>query len=91
MSASPVFRVFCDSNDRGGNGALWLHLARSVKDLEAIGAEPRDGPHVWLVMPDEFEVEGILRFDNELNFWVGDADWATIQYLDHPINELRDE
>lgn len=82
MSERPQHAVFFDSNDSNGDGAFFLTTARSEKDLSGIGADLKDGLHVMLVMPDEFEVEGALCFNARLGCWLGQADLDTIRYLD---------
>ena len=69
----PLHRVFFDSNLGDDVGGYPLLFDQSKRDLVAIGDELREGLRVIIYMPDELEVEAILRRGNicEQECWVG--------------------
>jgi hypothetical protein len=64
-----MHRVFFDSNAGGDEWGYLLWFDSSRRDLEAIGAEVREGLHVVIYMPQELEAEAVLKFDNEFGCW----------------------
>jgi hypothetical protein len=75
-------RIFFDSNEGTHEHGYWLNLSKSRRDLERLGDQLREGLHVLLHMPDEFEVEAVLRFDIQSDHWVGMPVAGTLRYLD---------
>ena len=75
-------RIFFDSNEGTLQNGYWLNLPTSRRDLEKLGEQLREGLHVLLHMPTEFEVEAVLTFDREFNLWVGMPVASTLRYLD---------
>ena len=60
----------------------WLGFDQSLKDLEALGTELRQGTAVTIYMPDELEMTATLRFEAKAKVWWGDPVADTIMYLD---------
>ncbi len=78
-----LHRVYFDTNDAAGMvDGYWLGLAQSRKDLEAIGDDLRDGLRVTIYMPNELEMDAILRFDATDAVWCAELIEGTVVYLD---------
>ena len=75
-------RVFFDANDGSIEDGYWLGFDKSRSDLEALGAELREGATVTICMPNELEMIAKLRFDAAENVWWADPVATSITYLD---------
>jgi len=60
-----------DTNDGDGQFGYQLVFADSLKDLAAIGDDLRDGLRVIIYMPQELEMEAVLKFDPKAGIWLG--------------------
>jgi hypothetical protein len=74
-----MIRIYADFNDQDEQGRVRLDTVGSLRDIEMHRNVLIDGMRVILYTPDEFEVEGILIYDE---MWRGVADYTTIRYLD---------
>lgn len=61
------YRVFFDGNTGDQEGGYLLFFELSLKDLQKINPEPREGTPVLLYDPGELEVEARLTFDPEFD------------------------
>lgn len=72
-----MLRIYVDINNRDEQDRIRLNTTGSKRDLHNHASEILDGLRVILYMTDEFEVEGILVFDE---IWRGIPDWSTLRY-----------
>lgn len=63
-------RIYFDTNEGTHDWGYELTLRRSLRDLDAISPQLRDGLHVIIYMPGELEMEATLKFDLGNNRWV---------------------
>ena len=71
-------RIYADFQKVDASGFLVLTAQGSIRDLGFLGT-PREGQRVVFYSddendagePDELEVEGALKFDSNLNIWLG--------------------
>jgi hypothetical protein len=75
-------KVFFDTNDGSSERGYWLGFEQSRKDLEALGADLREGATVTIYMPDELEMTATLRFDTAADVWWADPVESSITRLD---------
>jgi len=64
-------RIFFDTNAGTSEAGYLLHFAKSLEDINEIEGGPYEGMNVIIYMPDELEMEAILRFDDEFECWRG--------------------
>jgi hypothetical protein len=72
-----VPRIYADGNDVADNGCFMLHITGSLKDIERYRGHMVTGMRAVFNVQDEFEVEGVLRYDEENKMWLGCPDWKT--------------
>ncbi len=77
-----MHRVSFDTNEGSHDIGYWLHLPNSLLDIASIGNNIHDGLHVIIYMPDELEMEAVLKFDKEGGFWKAIPIPDTIKHLD---------
>ena len=70
-------RIYADANDMAEGGYFMLHVTGSLKDIERYRGQLRPGMRVLFNVQDEFEVEGVLKYDEGNKMWLGDPDWDT--------------
>ena len=75
-------RIFFDTNDGTEPGGYWLGFERSKADLAAHRLAVSDGARVVIYMPDELEIEAVLRFESSEQVWWADPVPGTLRYLD---------
>ncbi len=54
-----------------------LHVAGSLQDIEKYRGQLKPGMRVLLNVQEEFEVEGVLDYDEEDKIWLGRPNWET--------------
>ena len=76
-------RIYFDTNDRDDSGpeAYSLNISGAQKDIQRLGDSIHPGMRVLLYMTDELEVEAILQYNSQYQYWVGHADMSTLHYL----------
>jgi hypothetical protein len=84
--ADQLPRVFCDFNATISEDGYALWLPKSKDDLDALGADLREGLRVVIHQPGELEMQAVLAFDVQYNTWVGTAVEGTTRYLDGSEN-----
>lgn len=72
-----MIRIYTDFNSQDERGRVWLDTVGSLKDIEMHRGALSEGMRVVLYVPDEFEVEAVLTFDQA---WKGMPDLSTIRY-----------
>ena len=58
-------------------GRFMLNIAGALKDIERYRGQLQPGMRALFNVQDEFEVEGILDYDEEKEMWLGRPDWDT--------------
>jgi hypothetical protein len=71
--------MYFDENERDEHGGFDLIIPGSQHDIEAAGADLRDGLHVILYDNAEIEVEAVLRLDTRYRRWMGSPIWSTLK------------
>ncbi len=75
-----MHRVFFDTNEGSHHHGYDLHLPSSIEDLQKIGDELRDGLRVAIYMPEELEMEALLSFKEESDYWIAIPVEGTIKH-----------
>ncbi len=70
-------RIYADANDMAEGGCFMLNVAGSLEDMERYAGQLRPGMRALLNVQDDFEVEGVLDYDEENKMWLGRPDWST--------------
>ncbi len=70
-------RIYADGNDMNEGGCFMLDIAGSLKDIARYAGQLRPGMRALFNVQDEFEVEGVLDYDEENKIWLGRPDWDT--------------
>jgi hypothetical protein len=70
-------RIYADANDMAEGGRFMLNIAGALKDIERYRGQLQPGMRALFNVQDEFEVEGILDYDEENEMWLGRPDWDT--------------
>ena len=72
-----MIRIYADFNSCDEQGRVRLSTVGSLKDIKQYEHMLEEGMRVILYTPDEFEVAGILVFED---IWLGIPDFSTINY-----------
>ena len=70
-------RIYADANDVAEGGSFMLNVAGSLEDIERYGGRLRPGMRALFNVQGEFEVEGVLGYDEQNKMWLGRPDWKT--------------
>ncbi len=70
-------RIYADANDMAEGGSFMLNVAGSLVDIERYSDQLRPGMRALFNVQDEFEVEGVLEYDEQNKMWLGRPDWHT--------------
>lgn len=70
-------RIYADGNEMTEDDRFILDIPGSLADIQRYGATLHPGVRVVLNVQNEFEVEGVLEFDEALTIWFGRPDWTT--------------
>jgi hypothetical protein len=70
-------RIYADGNDMSEAGCFMLHIAGSLQDIARYSGQLQSGMRALLNVQDEFEVEGVLDYDEKNKMWLGRPDWET--------------
>ncbi len=70
-------RIYADANDMAEDGFFMLNAAGSLEDIRRYGGRLRPGMKALFNVQDEFEVEGVLDYDEQNKMWLGRPDWDT--------------
>ena len=73
-----MLRIFADFNSCDDQGNVRLNTVGSLRDIAGGASHVAIGQKVILYTPDEFEVVGLLDFDEGI--WKAKPDWSTIKY-----------
>jgi hypothetical protein len=65
-----LHRIYFDTNEGTYAEGYGLWLRASLNDMALITNELRDGLRVIIYMPDELEMEAILKFDKVNGAWM---------------------
>jgi hypothetical protein len=76
-----MYRISFDTNFGSAEFGYPLSFRQSLKEIEQIGEELREGLCVIIYMDGELEMDAILRFDKELGHWLGVPIPNTIRYI----------
>jgi len=68
-SATPLHRIYFDSNEGIEAGLYGLWLNKSKEDLAKIPGGPTEGTVVTIYMIGEIEMEATLEWNDEWNGW----------------------
>ncbi|MCI0712904.1 MAG: hypothetical protein L0154_22295 [Chloroflexi bacterium] len=84
-----MIRIYADFNSQDEQGRVKLTTVGSREDIEKFKDVLEEGMVVMLYMSNEFEVEGMLVFDE---VWRAIPDYKTIRYLDnYPNNDIAED
>jgi hypothetical protein len=85
-----MYRIYFDSNEADADGRENLGIPGSLKDIEPIASELKDGIRVLLYDFDRGEVEAILEYDGQHHRWMARPIWETFREIeDHSAKSLR--
>ncbi len=70
-------RIYADANDMAEGGSFMLNIAGSLEDIERYSGQLRPGMKALFNVQDEFEVEGVLDYDEQNKMWLGRPNWDT--------------
>lgn len=76
-----VIRIYADFNNRGEkdrSDQVALDCPGSRADLAQEASHVASGQRIILYVPDEFEVEAVLEFDQ---IWWAQPGWSTVSYV----------
>jgi hypothetical protein len=76
-------RICFDTNEPDDScpDAYSLSIFGAQEDIQRFGDSIRPGMRVLLYMGDELEVEAILQYNSQHQYWIGHADMSTLRYL----------
>lgn len=73
-----MIKIYADFNNSDELGRVRLNTVGSLEDLDRNRGELTEGLKVTLYTPGEFEVQGVLLFEDGI--WRSVPDWETIRY-----------
>jgi len=94
MTSKP--RIYADFNKLDAKRRAILTCYGTARDLTALGIRFYDGMEVTLYMPDDvdqngapdsLEVDAVIEFDNENQYWVGSFSWNDLDYRSRKIKK----
>jgi hypothetical protein len=75
-----MITIYADVNDTTEDGKFILSISGSRVDIERHKQMIYPGIRVKFNVQYEFEVQGIMEFEEETNCWLGVPDWDTLVF-----------
>jgi hypothetical protein len=77
-----MYRIYFDTNEGDEDDRFDLGIPGSLRDIEPIASELKNGMRVVLYDGEELEVEALIEFDVRYQRWMATPIWSTLKYLD---------
>jgi hypothetical protein len=79
--ASPMHRIYFDTNEGDQHGRYNLGIPGALEDIEPVADQLFEGLKVVIYMGDELEMEAVLAFDAQSRNWMANPIAGTTKYL----------
>jgi hypothetical protein len=76
-----MYRIYFDPNAGDESDRFDLGIPGSLRDIELIGSELKNGMRVILYDNEELEVEPLIEFDPRYQCWMATPIWTTLKHL----------